>query len=304
MTVARAPGKLVLSGAYAVLSGAPALVVAVDRYVIADSARPATFLTPEVRAALGERAAPWFDASALRDGDQKLGLGSSAAILVASLAALELAAEPALRDEALCERVYERAFIAHRAAQGGGSGVDVAASAHGGLLAARRTASGNLQLSRLELPSALRFEVWACSVAASTAAFLARIAEFAARDRAAHARCINAQAEAAEFALDAVLRQHAPDFVAAIARQVTTLSALGQASGVDIVTAELAELARLAVAHGSAFLPAGAGGGDVAYWVGAEKPPPMFAARARELGLSRVELTLGARGVHALSAVG
>ena len=51
MSRARAPGKLVLSGAYAVLSGAPALVAAVDRYVVADSARPTLFDAPEVRAA-------------------------------------------------------------------------------------------------------------------------------------------------------------------------------------------------------------------------------------------------------------
>lgn len=131
MSIARAPGKLVLSGAYSVLTGAPALVVAVDRYALADSARAASFLTPEVQAALGDRAPPWFDASELRDGDKKLGLGSSAAILVASLAALELATDPALSDDALCARVYERALVAHRAAQGGGSGVDVAASQRG-----------------------------------------------------------------------------------------------------------------------------------------------------------------------------
>ena len=298
MSLARAPGKLVLSGAYSVLSGAPALVAAVDRYVLADSARPATFLTPEVHAALGERAAPWFDASALRDGDKKLGLGSSAAILVASLAALELAAEPALTDEALCARVYERAFVAHRAAQGGGSGVDVAASAHGGVLAARRK-NGALELTRLALPSSLQFEVWACSASASTAAFLARIAEFAARDPAAHAARIDAQAQAAEAALAAVERGDATEFVAAIARQVTTLTALGESAKVSIVTPELAELARLAAAVGAAFLPAGAGGGDVAYWVGANAAPPAFAARAQALGLSRVRLALGARGVHA-----
>jgi len=298
MSLARAPGKLVLSGAYSVLSGAPALIAAVDRYVLADSARPATFLTPEVHAALGERAAPWFDASALRDGEKKLGLGSSAAILVASLAALELAAEPALTDEALCARVYERAFLAHRAAQGGGSGVDVAASAHGGVLAARRT-HGALELTRLALPSSLQFEVWACSASASTAAFLARIAEFAARDPAAHAACIGAQAQAAEAALTAAERGDATGFVAAIARQVTTLTALGQSANVGIVTSELAELAQLAETHGAAFLPAGAGGGDVAYWVGANAAPPAFVARAQALGLSRVQLALGARGVHA-----
>ena len=304
MTFARAPGKLVLSGAYAVLSGAPALVVAVDRYVLADGARPATFLTPEVKAALGERQAPWFDASPLREGDKKLGLGSSAAILVASLAALELAQDGSLSDDALCQRVYQRAFDAHRVAQGGGSGVDVAASAHGGVLGARRTAHGSLELSRLTLPRGLVFEVWACSAAASTSAFLARITEFAARDAARHARCIAAQAEAAEAALDAAERGASADFVASIARQVTTLSDLGEAAGVSIVTIELAELARLATVHGAAFLPAGAGGGDVAYWVGSAAPPSTFRNRARELGLSPVELKLGARGVHALSVVG
>ena len=83
--IARAPGKVVLSGAYAVLEGAPAIVAAVDRYVVADASREATRVTPEVEHALARRgaaAAPWFDASALRDETlgKKLGLGSSAAI--------------------------------------------------------------------------------------------------------------------------------------------------------------------------------------------------------------------------------
>ncbi len=301
MSRARAPGKLVLSGAYAVLSGAPALVVAVDRYVLADSAREATFLAPEVQAALGERPPPWFDADELRERGQKLGLGSSAAILVASLAALELDQTPGLDDRALCDRVYARALSAHRTAQGGGSGVDVAASAHGGVLAARRHPDERgLELSAAVLPSELVFDVWACSVSASTAAFLARIADFAARDAAAHRACIAAQAEAAERALDATQRGVARDFVAAIARQVETLSALGQAANAAIVTPELGELALAARAENAAFLPAGAGGGDVAYYVGLEAPSPEFSARARSLGLSRVELRLAARGVHAV----
>ena len=298
MSRARAPGKLVLSGAYAVLSGAPALVAAVDRYVLADSVYPAKFLTPEVLAAIGDRPAPWFDADDLRENGQKLGLGSSAAIVVASLAALELDEHADLDDAALCARVYERALVAHRAAQGGGSGVDVAASAHGGVLAARRR-GGELELSKVSLPEGLQFEVWGCSAAASTAAFLARIADFAARDPALHRARIGAQADAAQAALDAVARGHAADFVAAVARQVTTLSALGEAAGANIVTPELAELARLAATRGAAFLPAGAGGGDVAYYVVLTPPPAELGARARELGLSRVELRLGARGVHA-----
>ena len=297
MSRARAPGKIVLSGAYAVLSGAPALVAAVDRYVIADSGRASEFETPEVRAALGDAPAPWFDASELREGGKKLGLGSSAAIVVASLAALELDSEPDLTDVALCARVYERALVAHRVAQGGGSGVDVASSAHGGVLAARRVA-GELELTAVHLPSALHFEVWACSAAASTAELLSRIRALEARDPNLHHARLAAQAAAAEAALDATVRGHAADFVTAIGRQVTALGELGEAAGTPIVTPEHAELAGLAHAHGAAFLPAGAGGGDVAYYVGSSAPPAAFGERARALGLTRLELQLGARGVH------
>ena len=45
--IARAPGKIVLSGAYSVLEGAPSIVAAVDRFVIADASREATFETEE-----------------------------------------------------------------------------------------------------------------------------------------------------------------------------------------------------------------------------------------------------------------
>ena len=47
----RVPGKLVLSGAYVILDGAPAVVTAVDRYAVADDSRPAPSLSNELRAA-------------------------------------------------------------------------------------------------------------------------------------------------------------------------------------------------------------------------------------------------------------
>ena len=133
---AAAPGKLVVSGAYAVLEGAPAVVTAVDRYAVADSDRPATFITEEVKAA-GLEPPPWFDATQLRDGDHKLGLGSSAAIVVASLgtAESELPETPSA-DDPIVARVFHRALRAHQQAQGGGSGIDVAAASFGGTLAA------------------------------------------------------------------------------------------------------------------------------------------------------------------------
>ena len=163
--IARAPGKVVLSGAYAVLHGAPAIVTAVSRYVTANTSRPAAFVTPEVCAALGDHPAPWFDAGPLREGDRKLGLGSSAAIVVASLGALHGAREPGIEVGALRRAVFEPALRAHAAAQGGGSGVDVATSVHGGTLSARRTEAG-LSVAPLAWPAGLHLEVWFAGVPA------------------------------------------------------------------------------------------------------------------------------------------
>src|SRR5690606_11058374 len=107
-----------------------------------------------------------FDASALREGDQKLGLGSSAAILVAALAAVRA---PEYADDDALRRATERpALRAHREAQGGGSGIDVAAAVRGGTLIARRAGPDALGLDSVELPSALRVELWASGVSAST----------------------------------------------------------------------------------------------------------------------------------------
>ena len=52
-------------------------------------------------------------------------------------------------------------------------------------------------------------------------------------------------------------------------------------------------------AEGAAFLPAGAGGGDVAVHAGSNPPSAAFERRAAELGLEPLGLVLGARGVHA-----
>ena len=294
---ARAPGKLVLSGAYAVLEGVPALVTAVDRFVIADAARPAERVTPEVKAALGELAAPWFDASALREGEHKLGIGSSAAILVASLAARLVAKHGALGDSELVERVFAPALAAHARAQGGGSGVDVAAAAYGGTLCYRRTAHAPV-VARVTLPRAVVIETWWSGEPATTSELVGRVHGLRARDPETFATLLGAQADAARRAERAVLAGDAPGFVSALHGQRAALAALGRAAGADIVTAAAARLA--AAASPAAVLPAGAGGGDVLLHVGLEPSTADFHAVAAELGHRLVPLGLHARGVHAV----
>lgn len=290
---ARAPGKVVLSGAYAVLEGARAIVAAVDRYVLADTARAATLVTPEVYVALGSGAsAPYFDASALREGQRKLGLGSSAAIVVASLGALLLEAEPALESAALAARVFPDALAAHRRAQGGGSGIDVAASAFGGVLLAS-LAGDTLQLTPVQLPPGVVVRVLAAQAPASTPELIRRVQALRAKDRALYGALMGRQAAASERTADAALAGDAAAFVAGLAEQGEALAALGAASGANIVTADVARLARAARAAGAAALPAGAGGGDIALWVSenGSEPPHDDALRpiAVQLGVPGLE---------------
>ena len=165
--IATAPGKLILTGEYAVLDGAPALVVAVDRRAVARrNATPrgsSPFLLavaqeiaarrgasdPAARAALeiSVDSTAFYDQTTARElatsvrlasavaapavGDaSKLGLGSSAAVTVAATA---LALETAHASE-----ILEIALAAHARAQGSrgarGSGADIAASVYGGTI--------------------------------------------------------------------------------------------------------------------------------------------------------------------------
>ncbi|WP_441286118.1 hypothetical protein ACSRUE_27140 [Sorangium sp. KYC3313] len=326
--IVRAPGKLVLSGAYAVLEGAPALVAAVDRYVLADPARPAALVTEEVQAALDAGAldaAAWFDASALRsaapepppaspgapprEASRKLGLGSSAAILVATLAARAAAASEARAARGV-QRVrrapawdpralFLDALAAHRRAQGGGSGVDVAASVYGGVLCCRLGPGGELDVAPHALPGGLVIEVFASDASARTSAMLERVRALAAREPEAHRALLGAAAEGARAAACAA---DARALVAALDRQVDALAELGDRSGAPIVTPALRRLRPAAAAEGAAIAPSGAGGGDVSLFVGGAPPSTAWLAAAREAGLERVPMSLGAPGVHVLDA--
>jgi phosphomevalonate kinase len=301
---AKAPGKIVISGAYAVLEGAPALVVAVDRYATADNRRPAVRRTEEIDAAINAgflRETPWFDASPLRtakaEGDRKLGLGSSAAILVAALAADTLdGPEP---PSHLAEDIFPRALAAHQRAQHGGSGVDVAASCFGGVLRCQQDGQGRLQVEPWVLPPAVVIEVFAYDEAATTAEMVAAVAQFARRSPSEYAAHMDALRSLADEACEL---GHAEVWLDAMAKQYAALADLGDAAGVPVVDAAGRELAGSARAQGGCFGPAGAGGGDVAVWLGTTVSPQKFRARAHELGLSLLSLRTGVRGVHKTEA--
>jgi phosphomevalonate kinase len=299
---ASAPGKVLLAGEYAVLAGAEAVVMAINRRAVARLVAPGT---TEARGAAGSpflqavaqtvaahagadspaaRAAALLavDSSALRDvGGIKLGLGSSAAATVAACTCALAHGAQGLGGDArpAAAEVHRLAHMAHGAAQSAqgarGSGADIAASVYGGILGVRmrrETTPEPLAEPMIVRPLVPDLErsrvhlvfVWTAAPA-STPALVARVHAWRDAQAGAYERAMTALADAAQ-ALIAALRPsgQAAEVVAAIAAGAEAAGGLGRAAGVDIETEAHRAIARLAAEHGGASKPTGAGGGDIA----------------------------------------
>jgi phosphomevalonate kinase len=342
--IATAPGKLILTGEYAVLDGSPALVIAVDRRVVARRERgprgsspfllaladeiarvkgeghPATHAAMEIlvdsRALYATDPAPPSgapqrpSAASLRDlgssptlgsavssmaGAQKLGLGSSAAVTVAATA-LALAADNETVPVIDRNEVLQIASAAHAVAQGPrgarGSGADIAAAVHGGVIAYQRpgaatplagltratvlTTSAELGIgegrasvtaTRLGWPAGVTLLPFFTGMSADTPSLVAAVqnarerspadveAALTAIDQASRAACQACSISVPEVAGNALL--------AALALAATGMERLAKATDLPLVPPAVAKArAALQRIRGTAKTT-GAGGGDI-----------------------------------------
>jgi phosphomevalonate kinase len=306
-----APGKVLLFGAYSVLEGTQALVVAVDRYAVADTSRLGRSDSREVRAAIGDEPAPAVSVDALHEGGQKLGLGSSAAALVATLAARAAMGGKDLGDPLVRKALFLEARRAHAAAQGGGSGVDVAASTFGGALfyamtsdppstrsAVWSTAEDDPFVVPTELPRGLALRVLWSGQSARTSELLSRVARLEEREKVAYDSAIDEIGLAVNLARGACEKNDLALFVRAGRQTGRALAELGRLSDAPIVPPAFKELAALAEREGAAFYPSGAGGGDVGVWLAPAAPSDAFVTRANGLGMSVLNVGLDHAGVR------
>lgn len=284
-----APGKLVILGDYAVLEGGTAMVAAVNRRATATLATSPEPPSEVVQAVLqlaaplafdpGERGLQ-IDTHAFHDqAGRKLGIGSSAAVaVVASALAL------GRRDQT----VLELALRAHQLASGGGSGVDVAACFHGGVIAAQKQPAPIRALPpRL---SGLEFFVLFTEESARTSE-LVRVCQAAPNWRP---HCAGLGALAQE-GITAWLAQDAAAFLSVVARYGRAMAALGQDAGAPVVTERIEAVMRRAQEAGGAAKPSGAGGGDVV--VGFSADPELGQRLAAELGLTCLGLKIDPLGL-------
>ena len=285
--LASAPGKVVLSGEYAVLDGAPAVCMALDRrarVTIATSGddhhrvSAPGLCDQERRFRCQDGVFEWLDAgfdfglleaawlaTNMRsdaglslildtrdfvdpDSGQKSGIGSSAALTVALTAALNELSHSTID-------AVDAAFAAHQELQQGhGSGVDIACSLAGGLIEYRASAK---QSQSLAWPDGLAYALVWSGAAASTTQKLEQLARSEARPSRMALVC------AAKRLANAWRQQAAAEILEEYRDYTTVLREFSLDHELGIFDAGHAELVEAAQAAGINYKPCGAGGGDI-----------------------------------------
>jgi len=322
--VARAPGKVVALGEYAVLDGAPAVVLAVDRFVevavgpstdgtcrlvtrgagvaervFAPGQSSGAALVDRVTAAV-EPPLAWaatIDSQALFAGPAKLGLGSSAAVLCAWAGAF--AGFARAEGRVVPEPGIAGLVALHRAFQGGkGSGLDVAASYSGGAIEFSLDAAGLPQVGSVRLPNGVGFAGIFAGQSASTPELVAHYRAWR-RDRPAQAGALVGRLRAlAEAGVAAARGGDAAAWIEAFSAYGRGLEDLGAAIGVEIVTAEHRQIGAEAQRLGVAYKVSGAGGGDLGLACAADAQAlAAFTQRVTDRGFRVINVSLAEHGL-------
>ena len=325
---ASAPGKALLCGEYAVLAGAPAIVVALDRR--------ATVVISATRNEWHQFDAPgisdrrwkfsvdsshnilWHDADAERlfglfssvwrvmKPDPETGLSitidsrqlydpdSGAKIGIGSSAAVATSLVTALDSLSPVDGdPYTLVQQAQRAFQGGrGSGVDVAASYYGGAVV---FASGAAPV-QTRWPDGLCCRFLWSGIAADTTARLEKL----------DARSLVANPPGSARLLAASAAQVAESWVAGNAAEIlhdigeysTSLMAFADELDLDVFGAGHQEISDLASQCGIVYKPCGAGGGDIGVALASDANAlASFCNRSVDKGFSPLDVEVDARGV-------
>ena len=326
---ASAPGKVVLCGEYAVLEGAPAICMAINRRARAivtvtaadfQTVRTSGYIEGGWSFAVDEKGnfewigdAPpagglellrevWtgmdvngsfdisLDTSEFLDADSgsKLGLGSSAALTVALVAALSKVTSSANVDGA-------HAADAHRRLQHGrGSGVDIAASLAGGVIEYRMQEASPCRPEKW--PAGLEYAILWSGLPSSTSEKLQRLDE--ARHSKQSATSMSRLCDAAEETARCWSAGATAEILAGFDRYVEALMQFDVDHDLGIFDAGHRELAEAAAKRSLIYKPCGAGGGDTGVVFASDREAVAeFARFADQYGYRLLDVSLEASGV-------
>jgi len=214
----------------------------------------------------------------------KLGIGSSAALTVALIAAFDKITDGGID-------VLRAATDAHRRfQQGSGSGVDIACSLAGGLIEYRM---GGEPISSLTWPNGLAYALLWSGVAASTDEKLNQLA----RTEAGQAR---AELVVASARVAASWREGNPIEILQQLRDYTkALRKFDVDHRLGIFDAGHAELADAAASAGLVYKPCGAGGGDIGIVIANDVSDiATFVDAARESEFKQLNMAIDETGIE------
>ncbi len=317
-TVATAPGKILLAGEYAVLHGGPAVVIAIDRRVIASVTHSPKQQSPfleQLCDVLIQRYGPGNNATATArhtivdsralygDNGIKYGLGSSAAVTVAATA-LSLEAI----GEAQREQIHETAKIVHAQTQHKrgirGSGADIASCVYGGGICI--TPSQHPRTLPIVKPLSFTSQVvWVAvwtGIPADTVTLVQKVEQLRIRAPKIHEQICQDIAQAATDlaqALASVHPTHPNKIITTLLAGAQAIEALGRESQACLFRPIHRDIQVLAQRHGGGSKPTGAGAGDIAI---VALPTTQAAQSFREdiqrKGLQIVNLQITPQGAH------
>lgn len=314
LVTASAPGKVIVAGEYAVLQGAPTICIAVNHRATVTIERSEGgshcvsapgYMPDEVQfrnvAAIADDhpllAAVWeqypmatqeplnivIDTRSFYSDRQKLGIGSSAAAVVALCGALGAVAGQA-------GGVGRRAHAVHRALQGGrGSGADVASSVQGGVIDYRMRETATVGLG---WPKDLHYALLWSGHPSSTAVQLEKL------DSMAAGAAATALVSAAEDVAAAWHKGAAQPILFALRDYTVALRGYDADTQLGIFEAGHGALTEMAAESGLVYKPCGAGGGDFGIAITDDlRTLRKFVATAEEKGFIHSDMAIDPVGL-------
>ena len=318
--VASSPGKVILSGEYAVLDNAPAICMAIDCRAEAkiqkcngeiSRVKSTGFLSEEGEFKSSKNGISWckgtefkvidavwqvinfkrliglkinLDTSSFTDdlSDRKLGLGSSAAIIVALTAAMKNCDDP--------ESIKILTHKAHKKLQGGlGSGADIATSLCGGLI---KFQTENYTTKSLSWPNGLFYRLIWTGSSASTKDKL--ILFMKGQDRFSRKELINGATSMATLWQSG----DAKKIIAGYESYCNLLYKFSCDYDLGIFSMGHKELLSHAKKNNLVYKPCGAGGGDIGILLGLdEKKLDQFCSSMRN-DFKKLDYKLSSNGVR------
>ena len=190
----------------------------------------------------------------------KLGLGSSAAMTVGLIDSIYKFNEYEIRNK---EELFEMALQAHFEAQGKtGSGIDIAASAFGGVGIYSKTEK-NFSFKHIKLPQDLYvIPIWTGS-STSTPQFVSKTKQLKIRNSDKYNQIMDYLSKLSRQGCDKLSNNNSFGFMDIVSEYFSTLDNLGKSAGIPIISDVHKEIAGLVKSCYGFYKPSGAGGSDI-----------------------------------------